>query len=144
MSLSWQAHLLNIRMYSITWTNLQLWVLSCFVVRAMRMATNRNMFESHKIGVGRGIYIYICICCHYDFLINHNTMREHYESYICVLHVCISINYAVLYSCSGDLSDLTYTACGSTGQPALLSHPLHHLGHFKMRTLVGKNHHIVT
>jgi hypothetical protein len=62
--------------------------------------------------------------------------------FLCVLHVCIGINYAVLYSCSGDLSAYTCTACGSTEQPALLNHPLHLLGHFKMRPVIENDQHI--
>jgi len=68
-------------------------------------------------------------------LIIHNAWREQYKSYICVLCSCVSINYAVLHCCSGDLLGHSYTSCGSIGQLVLLT--LHLLSHFIRGSTAG-------
>jgi hypothetical protein len=50
-------------MYSSARINLLLWVLlSYLVVRTMRMATRRNIYQPHNVGGGGNIHIYIYSC----------------------------------------------------------------------------------
>jgi len=134
-------------MYSIARTDLLLWVLSCLVVKSMRMATRQNMCESPKV-VGKGVggkYIYIhsfiSVICAFVATKIFQSLTMHGQNDTKVIFVRYVYAWVLLvklmHCCSGDLWGHTYTSCRSIGQPALLTLQL--LNYFKRGSTVILN-----